>query len=171
MIVHTQRLTLRDFTLDDAPFILALVNEPSYLEFIRDKGVRTVEDARAYIANGPIASYEQHGFGMWAVVQREDDVLIGMCGMKQRQGLDDPDVNCAFLHEYRGHGYAREAMQGVLDHARDTLGLPRVVAVISLLNVQPIRLVNALGFQFVHVTELQPDGARVLLFSKDLAAA
>ena len=64
VVLETDRLLLRRFTFDDAPFIIELVNDPSWLRFIGDKGVRTLDDARDYIRKGPVAMVERHGFGL-----------------------------------------------------------------------------------------------------------
>src|SRR5688572_10804905 len=91
----TDRLILRELTLDDAEFILGLVNEPSWLRFIGDRGVRTLDDARAYISNGPMKSYERNGFGLYLTALKGAGTPIGMCGLIKRDGLDDVDVGFA----------------------------------------------------------------------------
>ena len=62
--LETERLILRRLSIDDAEFILDLLNQPSFIQFIGDKGVRTFDDAHDYILQGPIASYERNGFGL-----------------------------------------------------------------------------------------------------------
>lgn len=156
-VLETERLVLRRFTLDDAGFILELVNQPPFLRFIGDKGVRTVEDARGYIRNGPLASYEQYGFGAWLVELKEDGEPIGMCGLFRRDWLDDVDVGFAFLSEHGSRGYAYESARAVLEHARDVLGLPRVVAVTALENPSSIKLLGKLGLRFERIIRF-PEG-------------
>ena len=107
-IAETDRLYLRHMSTDDAAFILELVNEPAWLEFIGDRGVRHLDDARAYIANGPIAMLERHGFGLSVVIRKADLAPIGICGLLKRDTLDDVDLGFAVLARYRGHSYARE---------------------------------------------------------------
>ena len=113
-VLATERLTLRRFTVADAPFTLALLNDPAWLEFIGDKGVRTLEDARDYLRNGPIAMYEREGFGLYLVLRKRGGVPIGMCGLIKRASLADVDVGFAFLPDHRGQGYAHEATAAVL---------------------------------------------------------
>jgi RimJ/RimL family protein N-acetyltransferase len=105
-VLETPRLLLRELTPDDAPFALRLVNEPSWLRFIGDRGVRTLEDARRYLADGPIASYARNGFGLWAVVPHGAPAPAGMCGLIRRDSLPDVDVGFAFLPEAWGRGLA-----------------------------------------------------------------
>ena len=79
MILETERLQLRMLSLDDAEFILRLLNEPSFIQNIGDRGVRTIDDARAYILKGPIASYEKFRFGLWMVETKSEAAPIGIC--------------------------------------------------------------------------------------------
>jgi RimJ/RimL family protein N-acetyltransferase len=147
-VLETPRLRLREFVADDAAFVLRLVNEPSWLEFIGDKGVRTQDDARAYLASGPIAMYARHGFGLWLVERRDDGAPIGMCGLIRRDNLDDVDLGFALLPEYWGCGYAHEAAAATMAHGRDALDLARIVAIASPSNARSIRLIERLGMVF-----------------------
>ena len=145
--LETERLLLRAFTTDDAPFILTLLNEPSFLRFIGDKKVRTLEDARQYLLNGPIASYNQHGFGLLLVELKESQTPIGMCGLLKREDLPDPDIGFAFLPAYWNKGFGFEAATAVLQDAQ----LDRVLAIVSPDNDPSIKLLEKLGFSFERV--------------------
>lgn len=148
LITTTDRLRLRCFTTDDAPFILRLLNDEGWLRYIGDRQVRTLEDARRYLQQGPIAMHERHGFGLWLVERAADGAPIGMCGLIRRDTLPDVDIGFAFLPEFRGEGYAREAAAATLVHARRTLGLQRVVAIASPDNAPSLRLLERLGLRF-----------------------
>jgi RimJ/RimL family protein N-acetyltransferase len=164
VVVETPRLTLRRLTQEDAPFILRLLNEPSFIEFIGDRGVRTVDDARRYVLSGPMASYEQHGFGLYLVELREGDVPIGICGLLKRGQLEHPDIGFSLLPEYWSRGYGREAASAVMAYARDSLGLGRLLAITSPHNERSGRLLSNLGFTFERNTRLSPDGEELKLF-------
>ncbi len=71
-IIETDRLILRHLSANDAPFILELLNDPSFIQNIGDRGVRTIADAEAYITKGPVASYKKNGFGLELVVTQRD---------------------------------------------------------------------------------------------------
>lgn len=144
--IRTARLLLRPFTLDDDAFILRLLNEPAFVRYIADKGVRDHEGARRYLREGPLASYERFGFGLWRVGLAEDDTPIGMAGLLSRDYLDAIDIGYAFLPEYGGQGYAREAAAAVMEHARCVLRAPRVLAIVKDDNTPSIRLLEKLGF-------------------------
>jgi [ribosomal protein S5]-alanine N-acetyltransferase len=75
-VLQTERLTLREITISDAAFLLRLLNEPSFIRNIGDRNVRTIADAERYALNGPIASYKQHGFGLYLVVLKETGILV-----------------------------------------------------------------------------------------------
>ncbi|HEY1435325.1 MAG TPA: GNAT family N-acetyltransferase, partial [Thermoanaerobaculia bacterium] len=125
-VFETDRLVLRRLTAEDAPFILEILNDADWLRFIGDRGVRTLDDARHYIATGPVESYARHGFGLFLTALKAGGTPIGLCGLLKRDVLDDVDVGYAFLPQYRGNGYAQEAAAAMLRFARDTVGLARV---------------------------------------------
>lgn len=147
-VLETERLVLRHLSVDDAEFILGLVNEPSWLRFIGDRGVRTLEDALQYILTGPVASYKQFGFGLYLVELKETEAPIGICGLLKRETLDDVDVGFALLPQFRRKGYAFESAAAVIEHGRDDFGLRRIVAITSPDNHGSIQLLEKLGFHF-----------------------
>lgn len=165
MIVATSRLTLRRVAAEDAAFIRTLLNEPSFLRHIGDKGVRTLDDAHAYIAEGPQASYARFGFGLYLVELSLTRVPIGLCGLLKRDELEDVDLGFAFLPAYWSKGYAAEAARAVLDQARGALRLPRIVAIVSPANDASIRLLGRLGFTFERMVRLRDADAELQLFA------
>jgi RimJ/RimL family protein N-acetyltransferase len=147
-VLETERLTLRHLVPEDAEFAFRLVNEPSFLQYIGDKGVRTLDDARNYLATGAIASYARHGFGLNHVRLRAGDVPIGMCGLVKREALPDADIGYAFLPEFWSKGYAIESATAVLAHAQEVFGLRRILAIVSPDNRASIALLERLGMHF-----------------------
>src|SRR5438552_2883098 len=128
-VLETERLRLRWLSAEDAAFMLELVNDPAWLRFIGDRGVRTLEDARGYILNGPVAMYRRVGFGLYLVELKQSRTPIGICGLIKRAGLEDVDIGFAFLPAFCGQGYAYESASAMIAYAQDTLGLYRVVAI------------------------------------------
>jgi RimJ/RimL family protein N-acetyltransferase len=165
IVLETDRLVLRRLSTHDADFILQLLNEPSFLRFIGDRGVRTLDDARAYIAKGPIDSYDRHGFGLCLVSRKDDGIPIGMCGLLKRDALRDVDVGFAFLPEFWGKGYAFESASAVLSYGRDVLRLGRIVAITSPDNDGSIRVLEKLGMQFEGMIQLSDGEHEVRLFA------
>lgn len=157
-IVETERLRLRTITLDDADaaFHLALLNDPGFIENIGDRGVRTLDDSRRYIADGPVAMQERYGHSMYVVELKDSGVPVGMCGLIKRETLVDVDIGYAFLPEYRSCGYAYEAARATVDHAR-ALGIERLAGITSPANVASNALLQKLGLRFKCVMHLTPE--------------
>jgi RimJ/RimL family protein N-acetyltransferase len=167
-VLSTDRLLLREFEPSDDAFLLRLLNEPSWLRFIGDRGVRTLEDARRYVENGPRASYARNGFGLWCVVPKESGASVGMCGLVRRDTVPGVDLGFAFVPEAWGKGYARESADAVLAHARDVLGLPRVLAITSPDNDASIRVLERIGMRTEGTIRLPDEERDTLLFGRDL---
>jgi len=167
-VLETERLFLRRLTMDDAQFILALVNEPSFLRYIGDKKVRNLEDARQYILNGPVASYERNDFGLYLLELRDSRTPIGMCGLVKREELPHPDIGFALLPDFCSKGFAFEASAAVLQDARERLRLQRLLAITTTDNEASIKLLQRLGFRLERVTRLAEDREPVNLFTRDL---
>jgi len=168
LILETERLALRELGEADADFIHGLLNEPSFLQYIGDRGVRTPDDARAYIRNGPMASYAAHGFGLWLVVRKEDSTPLGMCGLLKREALDDVDLGFAYRPAYWRQGYAVEAGRAVLGLARDRFSLTRVVAITTEDNTGSITVLERLGFVFERQVRLPGDDTTLQLLARSL---
>jgi RimJ/RimL family protein N-acetyltransferase len=144
-VIETRRLALRRLELRDAPFILGLLNQETFLRHIGDKGVRSVDDAREYLLQGPLASYQHHGFGLYLASILATGVPIGICGLVKRQSLPDADIGFALLPAYCGRGYAVESASAVLDYGLHTLGLPRIIAIVSPENRASIAVIEKIG--------------------------
>ena len=167
-ILETKRLRLRHLAPDiDAEFILELLNDPSFIRYIGDKGVRDLDAARRYIVEGPVKSYEAHGFGLYLVELKMNRAPIGICGVLKRDTLPDPDIGFAFLPAYWNQGYAFESAAAVMDHARDTLELARVLAITSPDNEASQKLLNKIGLRFDRLVKLTEDAREVRLFTTD----
>jgi RimJ/RimL family protein N-acetyltransferase len=156
IVVETPRLILRRLEERDAEFVLTLVNDADWLKFIGDKGVRSLDDARAYLRNGPFDMYARYGHGLYCVESKASGEAIGMCGLIKRDTLPDVDLGYAFLPQARGGGYAFEATSATMTYARETLNLRRVVAIVSPGNERSIALLAKLGFRFEKSLRLPP---------------
>jgi [ribosomal protein S5]-alanine N-acetyltransferase len=145
-ILITERLSLREFTPLDAPFLLRLVNEPGWLRNISNPGVRTLDDALTWAEGRLFQAYRELGHGFWAVERRDDGELLGMCGLFKRPVLPEPDIGYALLAGHEGRGYALEAARGCVAHARDVLGWPTLMAITAIDNPPSVALLGKLGF-------------------------
>jgi RimJ/RimL family protein N-acetyltransferase len=164
-VLETERLELRWLTIEDAEFILKLVNEPAWKLYIGDYGVRALEDARNYIKRGPIAMYARVGFGLNLVELKATGDPIGICGLIKRESLEDVDVGFALLREFWGKGYAFESASAVLAHGRRSFQLARIVAISSKNNHSSAKLLEKLGFRFERLIRLKADADEVSLYA------
>jgi RimJ/RimL family protein N-acetyltransferase len=163
-ILETDRLTLRWLSTDDAEFILGLLNEPSFLRFIGDKGVRTLDDARNYILTGPVDMYNSLGFGLYLTELKDGGLPIGICGLIKRDDLEDVDIGFAFLPRFWAKGYAYEAAAAVMAYGKTALGFNRIVAITSPDNHASARLLEKLGLRFERTIRFSKDAEEVRLF-------
>lgn len=163
-VLETARLILRHISIEDADFLLDLLNQPSFIANIGDRGVRTTADAQQYALRGPIASYEKNGFGLYLVELKETVVPIGICGLVKRDALPDADIGFAFLPAFWSRGYALESAIAVKAYALNVLGLKRLLAIVNPNNASSIRLLEKMGLQYKEMVRMSPDAAEVKLF-------
>ena len=166
-IVETERLRIRELVESDADFINQLLNTPSFIKYIGDRGVRTADAARDFIRDRYRKSYEDHGYGLYAVDLKDRAIPIGMCGFVRREMLDGPDLGFAFLPEFEGQGFGTESSKAMLEYGRYELNFDRVFAITSLDNDASIRLLEKLGFGLEGVID-PPDGEPLNLFAIEL---
>jgi len=164
-VLETERLALRLLTLEDAAFMQVLVNDPTWLRFIGDRGVRTLDDAREYLRKGALASYAQHGFGLYLTEVKATGEPIGICGLVKRDTLPDVDVGFALLPRFAGCGYACEAATAVMRHARDEVGLKRVVAITNPANHGSIRVLEKIGLTFERLIRVAAGADELALYA------
>lgn len=171
LILETPRLILRKAASSDGAFIMELMNERSYLANIGDRGVRTLDDAVAYLDAKYRTSYEKLGYGSYVVEEKTTSTPIGICGYVKRDSLEDADIGFAFLERCWSRGYGYEAASGVLEYGRDVLGFSKVLGVTAQANLPSIRLLQKLGFSYERLLLLPGYSEKSLLFSKVLERA
>lgn len=165
MILETERLRLREFTLDDGELMLEILNEPGFVRFVADRGVRTPQEAAEYLAEKILPSYDGYGFGFYVVERKEDGRPIGMCGLIKREALDDVDVGFSIFERFWGRGYATEAGRAVMQYGLTKLGLPRIVAITAPDNVRSAAVLEKLGLKFEKMIQIPGYGFESRLFS------
>ena len=164
LVLLTERLRLRRLTLDDAGLMLDIWNDPAFIRNVSDRGIRTIEDARQAMVEGPLKLYETYGYGPFRIGLAGDDTPVGICGLFRREGLDVPDIGYALLPDYYARGYAYEAAAAVVNHARSDLEIDHLVAIISPENSRSIHLVRKLGLEFERMIRLPGDDHDVSLY-------
>ena len=166
--LETKRLYLRRVTLDDADLLLAVWNDPAFIEHVGDRGVRTTGEAEEAMKAGALKLYADYGYGPYAMVRRDDGVRMGICGLFKRDNLDYPDIGFGVLPEFCGKGYASEAAFAVLAHARDDLRIEELTAIVSPANAPSISLIEKLGLVFAGMITMPGDDEEICLYSRRL---
>jgi RimJ/RimL family protein N-acetyltransferase len=170
LVCETSRLIIRQFTIDDASFIFRLLNSPMWLTYIGDRHIRGLNDARNYLVNGPLVSYDRYGFGLYLVALKDDNTPIGMTGLIKRNGLEEVDLGFAFLPEYTGRGYAYEAANAVMNYALSSLKLTRVAAITTEKNEHAISLLNKIGMHHEKMVQLPGNDTQFMYFINSVSA-
>ena len=165
-ILETERLVLRELDQHgDAAFMLEILNEPAFLRFVADRGVRTLEAASAYITEKILPSYAQNGFGFYVVELKDSALPVGICGLVKRETLDDVDIGYSTAAQHWGKGYAYEAASALMEHGRNAHALPRIVGITSPENQPSRNLLQKLGLRFERMIQLPGYGAESMLFT------
>ena len=186
-ILETQRLILREIVESDDEFMLDLLNQPSFIKYIGDRNVRSLEQAREFIENRYRASYAEHGFGLYAVELKDEfntltharvsafsdqsqipnpKSQIGICGFVKRDTLPDADIGFAFLPQFEKKGYAFESADAMMKYGASVLGLKRVLAITTQDNESSGKLLTKIGFKFDKL--IDSSGETLKLFSADI---
>ena len=166
-VLHTSRLRLRPLGSDDAEFVILLLNDSDFIRNIGDRGVRTVEDAIAYIQNGPGGLDGEFPWRVWLITTRATGEQIGTCGLLKRATMTDVEVGYALMPEFRSKGYAIEAVSAVAQHARETLGIQRMAAIVNPENTGSIRVLEKLGMRREGLLRLDDTSPEVMLFRSE----
>ncbi|RMA64862.1 GNAT family N-acetyltransferase [Ulvibacter antarcticus] len=165
ILLETERLQLRQFTLDDAPFTYELLNTPEWLKYIGDRKITSVEVAAKYIEEHYLSEYKDNGYGAYIIVRKEDGVILGSCGLYKREALEHPDMGFAMFSRYGKKGYAFEATNALMEHAKNTLKLSTIWGITVDYNHNSIKLLQKLGMKQIDVINLKDDPEDLLLFS------
>ena len=164
----TDRLRLRRLTADDAPLMLAIWNDPAFMRFVVDRGIRRLDEARDAMRDGVLSLYAEYGYGPYAMELRRTGEPIGICGLFRRESLDRPDIGFAVLPEFRGQGYVYEAARSVLDYAQEQLKLPHLAAIVSPSNAASVAIIRKLGLEFERMQRLRDDDGDVAVYGVTL---
>ena len=168
-VARTERLKIAKISKNDAPFIFELVNSPSWIKYIGDRNIKTVDDAENYIENTHLKSYKTNGFGFYKVLLKaEDDKAIGTCGLAKRSELEDIDMGFGFLPDYEGKGYGLECSLAIMELAKSQFHIKKLTAITLPTNHNSVRLLEKLGMRFEKKVIPFEDDEELLLFAKDL---
>lgn len=164
----TDRLQLRRLTLDDVDLMLNVWNDPAFVRYVGDRGIRTIDDARQAMQEGPLKLYSDYGYGPYRLALREDDTPVGICGLFRRDGFDEPDIGFSTLPGHTAMGYGYEAACTVVEYAQEELEIPCLTAIVSPENAASIGLIRKLGFSFERMYSWPDDARDVAIYRRQL---
>ena len=168
-IIRTQRLRLERLEERDAGLMLTIWNDPDFIRFVGDRGIRTEQEALKAMQDGALKQWSELGYGAYRIEKQDGSEALGICGLFKRENLDDPDIGYGFLPDHCGNGYAFEAACAVRDHARDVMGLRRICAIVSADNARSINLLEKLGMNQSGTVRMPGEDEDLLLFDIKLA--
>lgn len=165
---ETERLLLKPTSLDDADFIYELMNTPKWIEYIGDRNIKNITDARQYIIDRHLPNFEKYKFGSYTVVLKSNQKKIGSVGIYQRDVLDVPDIGFAFLPEFEGKGFGFEAAKKIMDLAKTDFGLTRLAAITLPSNKASQQLIEKLGLHHKKMIQLSGDDEELMYYEVKL---
>jgi RimJ/RimL family protein N-acetyltransferase len=169
--LQTERLELRRFTLEDAEAYFPLVSDPAVLRYTGEKPLRSLDSVRELLASRPLRDYAVHGYGRMACVEKSSQRLVGFCGLKYLEDLQETDIGYRFLPECWGMGYATESAQMIMQHGARKLGLSRVIGLVEPENIGSVRVLEKLGLAFESEVMLEDHPDKLLLYATAQGAA
>lgn len=144
--LETERLTLREITVADAPAMYALNLDPEVIQYTGDEAFSSLSEAETFIRNYP--DYARNGYGRWAVIRKADGAMLGWCGLKYLPETGETDIGYRFFKKYWGNGYATEAARACLDFGFKKLNLETLVARAMHANAASINVMKKLGMTY-----------------------
>jgi len=162
--LETNCLLLTEATLNDSAFIFNLLNSPTWLQHIGDRGIKNLKDAETYVQNSLINSYRNHGYGMMKMVLKSNNMTLGMCGLLKRDNLEFPDLGFAILPEFEGNGYTKEAALVILDFAKKA-DFKTILAFTTEKNLRSQYLLKSIGMKAKGVHKTSAESEEFQLFS------
>ena len=165
MILETQRLRLVEAQDSDDTFFFKLLNSPNWLEFIGNRNIHTLKDARDYIQKSLINSYQTNGYGLYKMILKKNMKDIGICGLVKRPTLDHPDIGFAILPAFEKKGYTIEAAKGILTYAKTILRLEKILAITTLENTGSQRILSKIGLTQTNSIPYQGNGETMLVYT------
>ncbi|MCB0381935.1 MAG: GNAT family N-acetyltransferase [Psychroserpens sp.] len=169
IVAETNRLLLSKITVEDAAFILELMNTPGWLKYNGDRNVKTLEQASDYIKNNQLKCYETHGYGYYKLqVKCENLKPIGTSGLLKREQLEHVDIGFSLLPDYHRKGYAYEAASEIMKLAKTSFNIKTLSAITLPINHPSIHLLEKLGLSYQKTVKPFEDDKELLLFAKNL---
>lgn len=143
-LATTPRLLIRTLQLDDLDALVPILGDKAVMEF--STGSLSKDEIQEWLITR-IAEYDTNGFSVWAIVLKDENKLIGFCGIRPADldGRTEIELIFRFAQAYWGQGYATEAARGVVEYAFNTLAINEIIAVINSRNTRSQNVLQKLG--------------------------
>lgn len=134
MILETERLYLREMTQNDFASLCKILQDDETMYAY--EGAFSDEEAQEWL-DRQIARYNKWGFGLWAVILKETDEMIGQCGLTFQPWKDKEvlEIGYLFQKQYWHKGYATESAVGCKKYAFESLNADEVCSIIRDTNI------------------------------------
>jgi len=152
-ILESSRCLVREITVEDIDALYEIYDDKETKRYIEDlyaEKAKEVIFTREYIAN----QYRFFEYGIWVVIDKSNGRIIGRAGLSERAGFDNLELGFIFRKEYWGKGFAYEVCSGIIDYAKDYLGIDRIISFTMNENIRAIRLLERLGFSYDGMTSI-----------------
>lgn len=148
VVIETDRLLLRTFTIDDAGLVYELNKDPEVTRYTHDP-VTDIEHARQILEKTIMPQYALYNHGRWAVHIKQGLAFIGWCGLKYRPELYEVDLGYRFNQSVWGKGYATEAAFASIQYGFKKLNMARIVGRAETGNTGSWRVLEKCGMRYI----------------------
>lgn len=145
-ILETERLYLRELTINDAENFYLLNEDKDVLKYTGDKRFKNIEEAAEFLKN--YDQYKKYGFGRWAVISKHNNAFLGWCGLKFSPELNETDIGFRFFKKYWNKGYASEAAKACLKIGSEKFNQKSIIGRAMKQNKPSVRVLEKLGLVF-----------------------
>jgi RimJ/RimL family protein N-acetyltransferase len=162
-ILETERLYLREFTMDDAQVLVDLNTDPRVTKYTENEPITSLAAAEKKISSDFLLQYSTHKIGRWAVHLKHNDEFIGWCGIKYSKKDNAVTLGYRFFHKHWGKGYATEAAKASLEYGTNVLKLKGIIAKAAKENTASINVMKKLGMVYLKDDMCAHDPAEVYI--------
>lgn len=166
IVLQTERLILRRFTLADSNLLLELNSDPDVTKYVHELPLKNEADAKVILRDNILPQYALN-LGRWAVHLKTNNAYIGWCGLKYIEANKEIDLGYRFLKNCWGKGYATESAKGTLAFAHLNLGLPLVWGKAHIENLASINVLLKIGMQYM--ADAEEDGCPIKIYSSEIS--
>lgn len=145
-ILKTERLTLRQLSIDDKMDIFTLRSDPGVNKYLSRQPCHTVEDAIIFI-NKVSGNFEKGGAFYWAITLTDAKTLVGtICLFDFSKDINSCEIGYELMAKFQGNGYMKEALKKVIDFVFQTLKVKKILAFTHCENQNSTSLLLKLNF-------------------------